>query len=286
MTNVQIGDYPPFDTTGGLFKDPRATVLIEDGRHHLMATDEKFDIINSDFFVPYHSGAGSLYTREHFENAKKRLTPNGVFVQWLPLYQLTENEFSIIAKTMINSFAQVSMWRHNFQPGSEFVALIGHQAGQVLPASDIDSHADKLYAISGKTHFDLDQLNLPLDSQTILLFYAGNLTKARSLFDSYPENTDDRPLIEYMAPRSSRSKKDSSPWFVGAPFADMVEKIHELSPLDQDPLLANRTPTNRRLPLAGQAFHRARIAQVKDDQQAAIEAWQKFVTEWTNAPRP
>ncbi len=286
MTDVQIGDYPPFDMTTGLFEDPRATILVEDGRHHLMATDEKFDIINSDLFVPFRSGAGSLYTREHFESAKKRLTPDGVFVQWLPLYQLTENEFSIIAKTMIGTFEQVSMWRHNFQPGSEVVALVGHQAGQVLPASDIDSSADKLYAVSGKSYLDLQRLNLPLDPQTIMLFYAGNLTEARSLFDSYPENTDDRPVIEYMAPRTYRSKGEATPWFTGEPFYDMVDKVYALCPPDGDPLLVNRIAANRRLPLAGHAFHRARIEEVKGDAEATIKAWQEFVTEWTDSPRP
>lgn len=275
-------DVRGFDTTGGLFNDPRATVLIEDGRHYLMATDGKFDIINSDLFVPFRSGAGSLYTREHFESAKKRLTPDGVFVQWLPLYQVTENEFSIIAKTMIGVFDQVSLWRHNFQPGDEVVALIGHQKGQPLPPSSIDSSADKLLAVSGKDHRDLTRLSLPLDPQTILLFYGGNLTQASSLFDGYPVNTDDRPVIEYMAPRTYRSKGGGTPWFVGEAFVKMVEKIHQLSPPDRDPLLANRTPANRRLPSAGNAFHRARIAEVKGDTEATREAWQKFVTEWTD----
>lgn len=282
MTDVQIGDYPPFDMTTGLFTDPRATVLIEDGRHHLMATDEKFDIINSDLFVPFRSGAGSLYSREHFETAKKRLKPGGVFVQWLPLYQLTEYEFSIIARTMLASFGQVSMWRHNFQPGDEVVALVGHQSGHALPASDIDSREDKLDAVSGKTHRDLRYLNLPLDPQTILLFYGGNLTEARSLFEGYPINTDDKPVIEYMAPRTYRSTAGGgTPWFTGAKFAEMVAKIQAICPPDRDPLLANRTASNRRLPLAGDAFHRARIAELNGDEDATEKAWQEFVTEWT-----
>jgi spermidine synthase len=283
MTDVQIGDYPHFDMTTGLFTDPRATVLVEDGRHHLMATGEKFDIINSDLFVPFRSGAGSLYSREHFESAKKRLKPGGVFVQWLPLYQVTENEFSIIANTMIATFDQVSMWRHNFQPGDEVVALVGHQSGQALPPSDIDSSADKLYAVAGKDHRDLTRLNLPLDPQTVLLFYGGNLTEARSLFEDYPINTDDRPVIEYMAPRTYRGKGvDGTPWFTGQPFAEMVAKIQALCPPGQDPLLKNRTPANRRLPLAGDAFHRARIAELNGDTESTKEAWQEFVTEWTD----
>ena len=266
-----------------LFHDRRATVLVEDGRHYLMATGGQFDIINADLFVPFRSGAGSLYTREHFESSRERLTPDGVFVQWLPLYQLTEAEFAIIARTMIEVFDQVSMWRHNFQPGDEIVALVGHQEGHVLPASDIDSSGDKLFAVSGKDHRDLMRLNLPLDPQTILLFYGGNLTAARELFDDHPVNTDNRPVIEYMAPRNyRRGSADQPSWFIGQPFADLVAEVQALCPPDRDPLLAKRTPANRRLPLAGQAFHRARIAQVNDDAEATRSAWEKFVAEWTD----
>ncbi|QTN32835.1 fused MFS/spermidine synthase [Akkermansiaceae bacterium] len=276
-------DFRGFDTTGGLFTDPRATVLIEDGRHHLMATNESFDIINSDLFVPFRSGAGSLYSREHFEAARERLTPQGVFVQWLPLYQLTEYEFSIIAKTMIGVFGEVTMWRHNFQPGDEVVALIGRRAGQALPASAIDSSADKLFAVSGKDHRDIQHLSLPLNPQTILLFYCGNLTEARTLFAGYPENTDDRPVIEYMAPRTYRSSgAGASPWFTGARFADLVGKVHALCPPGKDPHLANRSSEDRRLPLAGQALHRARIAEAAADIPATVGAWEEFVTEWTD----
>ncbi len=98
------------------------------------------------------------------------------------------------------------MWRHNFQPGYELVALIGHQEGQTLPACDFDNREDKSSAVHGKNYLDLMQLDLPLDPQTILFFYAGNLTVARSLFDDAPINTDDRPMIEYLAPKSYRHK--------------------------------------------------------------------------------
>jgi spermidine synthase len=73
------------DYTNGLFSDPRAKVTVEDGRNHLMATGKKFDMINADLFIPYHRGTGSLYSLEHYQSAKKRLNPNGVYVQWLPL---------------------------------------------------------------------------------------------------------------------------------------------------------------------------------------------------------
>ncbi len=276
MTNIN-----GFDTTGGLFTDPRANIIIEDGRHHLMATNDKFDMINADLFVPFRSGAGSLYSKEHFINSKKRLTPDGVFVQWLPLYQLTEYEFSTIAHTMIDVFDQVSLWRHNFQPGHELVALIGHQKDQPLPPSNINSLPDKKTAVLGKDHLDLMRLNLPLDPQTILLFYGGNLSASRSLFENYPINTDNHPVIEYQAPRNHRSSNDNSPpWFVGEPFANLIDKIQTICPPEKDPLLINRTSTNRKLPIAGSAFHRARIEANKNNPSATKKAWQKFLSNW------
>jgi spermidine synthase len=282
MTNVD-----GFDTTGGLFTDPRATVLAEDGRHYLMAAGDSFDMINADLFVPYRSGAGSLYSKEHFETVKESLQPGGVFFQWLPLYQVTENEFSIIARTMLEVFDQVSLWRNNFQPGEEVVVFAGHKDMTPLPACSIDSSEDKLFAVTGKNHSDLQQLSLPFNSQTILFFYCGNLTEAKDLFAEYPVNTDDKPVIEYMAPRSYRNRTDGPlPWFVGPRLARLVEKVQSRCPLGSDPLLVNRTAGNRRLPAAGANFHRARIWEVMrgvvGSEEECKKSWQRFLAEWTD----
>jgi len=286
MTN-----YMGYDLTTGLFKDPRAEIHIEDGRHYLMATDEKFDIINSDLFVPFRSGAGSLYTVEHYQSCKARLKEGGLFVQWLPLHQLTQFEFSVIAKSLIEVFGEVSMWRHNFTPNHELVALIGHTEDSALPpahayalpACDIDSSADQKLAVEGMTHRDLQNLNLPLDPQTITLFYAGNLGKARAMFADYPLNTDNQPIIEYLAPRNYReSGSEELPWFVGRAFYSFVDEVLKQTPLYKDPLLALRTEANRRLPEAGHAFHCAHLATLRGAEETARMAWEDFVYNWLN----
>ena len=270
------------DFTGGLFTDPRATILADDGRHYLMATRERFDMVNADLFVPYRSGAGSLYSKEHFQSVKERLEPGGMFFQWVPLYQVTENEFSIIVRTMLEVFDQVSLWRNNFQPGEEVVALAGHLDPAPLPACAIDDTAAKLAAVAGKDHRDLQRLLLPLDSQTIMFFYCGNVTAAQELFAEYPVNTDDRPLIEYLAPRTYRNRTDAKlPWFVGPRIARLVEEIQRLCPPERDPLLSNRCAANRQLPVAGAAFHRARLWQVMGKEEECRDAWRRFVKAWT-----
>ncbi|MEI6177794.1 MAG: hypothetical protein WCS43_12955, partial [Verrucomicrobiota bacterium] len=270
------------DRTNGLFHDPRAKVLIEDGRNHLMATRENYSMINADLFLPYGRGTGDLYSREHFQQVKNRLKPGGVFVQWLPLYQVSESEFGIITHTMLSVFPQLSLWRGNFQPGAEIVALIGHQDKQPLPACALDMERDKQTAVTGATHLDMQELMLPINAQTILLFYCGNLTLAADLFAGYPLNTDDRPAIEFGTPRSlHRTKDQGNPHFVGSRFADLVDKIQGRTPPASDPLLASRSTSNRDLPIAGAAFHRGWIARATGDEPQWRENWQRFLKHWS-----
>jgi spermidine synthase len=272
------------DLTQGLYQDPRARVLIGDGRNHLLANRETYSMVNADLFLPYRRGTGNLYSREHFEIVRERLKPGGVFVQWLPLYQMSEREFGVISRTMLAVFPQVSLWRGNFQPGAEIAALVGHADLTPLPASTIDPSRDKLAAVEGATHLDMQELMLPLNEQTILLFYGGNLTRAAELFAKYPLNTDDRPVIEFGTPRSLHQPANAEkPHFLETRFARLVDRIQTRTSPDDDPLLASRNPTSRKLPLAGSAFHRAWIARVHGDEEGWKEEWETFLGHWLDA---
>lgn len=271
------------DLTNGLYTDPRAEVIVADGRNRLLADRERYSMINADLFLPYGRGTGSLYSREHFETVRTRLKPGGQFVQWLPLYQMSEREFGTIAHTMLAVFPQVSLWRGNFQPGAEIAALVGHADLTPLPASSLDASRDKLAAVEGATHLDMQDLQLPINEKTILLFYGGNLTRAASLFAKYPLNTDDRPVIEFGTPRALHQPSHAErPQFLETRFANLVDRIQQLTPPDQDPLLASRTHQSRKLPLAGSAFHRAWIARVHGDEERWREEWEMFLKQWVD----
>ncbi len=203
------------DPTNGLFTDPRAKVVVGDGRNLLLANPERYSMINADLFLPYRRGTGNLYSRERFQIVRERLKPGGVFVQWLPLYQMSEREFSIIARTMISAFPQVSLWRGNFQAGAEIAALVGHADLSPLPTSTLNTSTlntshDKPHAVEGASHLDMQELMLPINAETILLFYGGNLTRAADLFEKFPLNTDDWPVIEFGTPRSLHQPKDAA----------------------------------------------------------------------------
>jgi len=271
-------DVDGVDLTHGLFDDPRARVLTEDGRHYLMATDETFDLIIGDLFLPYRSSSGSLYTREHFSSVQQRLNSGGLFVQWLPAYQVTEFEFHVIARTMLEVFDQVSLWRGDFAPFDEVVAFVGHQGGVPLPASAVDAKPAKMRFLSGDTQGDIYQV---LNPQTALVYYAGNLSASAELFADYPVNTDDKPVIQYMAPRQYRERGEQElPWFVGPYLLKFIQQVQANCPPGEDPLLVRRSRSNQRLPLAGSAYHAANLWAKFSQQEQVQQNWQQFVREW------
>ncbi len=269
------------DLCNGLFKDPRAEIVVADGRNYLLANDETYDMINADLFLPYRSGSGSLYSLEHFQTVYERLNPGGVFVQWLPLYQLSEREFGIITRTLLEVFETVTLWRLDFRPGADTVALVGHYGGAPLPASFLDTSREQLEAISGMSEFDLMRIMLPINSQTIPLFYCGNISGMREYFADYPLNTDDRSLIEYSTPRSMhRMSDDENPKFVGGKLAALVDRLLEVTPPESDPVLAQRSFANRQLPRAGAAWYRAGLAMERRDPDALLDYWEAFCRKW------
>jgi spermidine synthase len=182
---------------------------------------------------------------------------------------------------MLEVFPQVTMWRSNFQYNGEVVAFMGHVDTRPIPGSDRDSRSDMETAVAGKNYTDVRDLMLPFDESTVTLFYSGNLTAARDLFEKYPMNTDDKPLIEYMAPLTLRTEIDGGhPLFIGDRLADFVDEVFSRCPPASDPMLANRSRANRRLPLAGAALHRAWTANAMEKRAECKEAWDTFISEW------
>jgi hypothetical protein len=164
--------------------------------------------------------------------------------------------------------------------------MVGHADLTPLPACTLDAEQDKRLAVQGATRFDMQALMLPINPQTITLFYGGNLGRAADLFSKYPINTDDRPVIEFGTPRSLHQPAEAArPQFLETRFANLVDRVQARTPPDQDPLLANRTPSNRQLPLAGSAFHRGWIARVQGDEEAWKREWETFLSEWLDSGR-
>ena len=239
--------------SGGLFTDPRAAVRACDARNHLLGTSERYDVIIADLFVPWRAGVGNLYSREHFAAARDRLTAGGLFVQWLPLYQVSRREFDVVARTMLAVFDQVTLWRGSFSAELPFVAFVGATGPTTLDPIVIERNGRRL---SG---------GAPLPDATALAvtlpFYAGNLSLADGLIPPGPINTDDRPLVEYLAPVTQREERaGTAGWFNSTELAVFLRRLAELAPAARDPHLGLLTAAQRDFVTAGLSYYEGAVA--------------------------
>src|SRR6185436_243988 len=87
MINASRAFYP---ANARAFDDKRSTFAIDDARAYFAARGRKFDLIISEPSNPWVSGVSGLFTAEFYSRVKTYLTPNGVFAQWLHLYEIDD----------------------------------------------------------------------------------------------------------------------------------------------------------------------------------------------------
>jgi len=113
----------------GLLEDARARVVVEDARTWLAAHDADFDAVVSDLFLPWGPGEGRLYSVEHFRAARRALREGGLFCLWLPMYQLTQEQFMVILGTFLEVFPRAELFRRDTDDAMPVVGLVGWRGG-------------------------------------------------------------------------------------------------------------------------------------------------------------
>ena len=177
--------------------DPKVDIQIDDARHYLLANERAFDVIISDLFVPWESETGYLYTVEHYEVALQRLKPDGLFCQWLPLYQLGEREFESIANSFASVFSNTTIWWGQLETTSPVVALIGSRSSIDVDPIELAQRLDSL------------NTNATAPDQSIATperfwdHYIGDWY----LQPNAQFNTDEHPRVEFLTPVSNRDGK-------------------------------------------------------------------------------
>jgi spermidine synthase len=247
---------------GRLLHRDDVRLVVDDGRHYLRASASRFDVIVSDLYIPWHANAGSLYSREMFAAAAHHLAPRGLFCQWLPLYQLSREEFEVIARTLLSVFPHVSLWRNDFYPDRPVVGLVGSL--EIVPL-DLERVGERIAALPDWAR---DSLLSPLP-RSLPMLYIGNLSEGAALFPTGPVNTDDRPVIEFLAPRLTRMNAQSDKdWFTGEAFAEFADALFERLSAAPDhlvPLSGAVTDAQR----AGFALYRYALAARRGDRASA-----------------
>jgi spermidine synthase len=165
----------------GLLKDVK--ISVNDARNFLLLTDRKFDIISSD---PTESSVGNLFTKEFYDLASSRLNPGGVYCQWLPYYELSDEDVNMMVKTFGSAFRYVYVWTVNV---SLDILLVGSNTPFAYGPEEIINRVNTL----NRSGFPLNFALLKGPEQVRDIVRNGS---------TIPLNTDDRPLLEFHAARN------------------------------------------------------------------------------------
>jgi spermidine synthase len=187
---------PEFETSHRLAQASNVAIHVADARRFVRATNRLYDVVVADLFHPARDGAGLLYTLDHYEAIGSRLKPGGVFVQWLPLYQMGIESFRTIVRNFVEAFPYASAYLAYFNVDNPVIGLLGSRQpfayhwdwlGDTLPKTP--SLRGTLAELALDRDIDLFG-SLMADAEALRQFAVG---AAR--------NTDAHPSLIFTAPR-------------------------------------------------------------------------------------
>jgi len=180
------------EANGGALADSRLRLSLEDARTFLAASQRRYDAIVSEPSNPWVAGVGNLFSADFYRDARRRLKPGGVMVQWFHLYETDDETFRLILRTFASAFGQVTLW---VVAGTD-VLLVGSEA----PVACDLPRMERMFA-SGPVAADLARAGMTKLPTLLSLQTAGDAS-VRELAGDGPLNTDLVPRLEYMAPKA------------------------------------------------------------------------------------
>ncbi len=174
-----------------VFDDPRSHFVLDDAKSFFSASDEKFDVIVSEPSNPWVSGVSGLFTNEFYGRVSGWLTPNGIFGQWLHLYEIDDRLVLDVLAALHRNFRAYDI----YLVSAGDILVVATNAARV-PAPDWRALA--LPALGA----DLRR-TLPLDSLSLASARLIDRAALAPLLDRWrPVNSDFYPVLDLGAERT------------------------------------------------------------------------------------
>lgn len=182
------------------WEDPRLQIIEDDGRNFLARHGSPFDVIISEPSNPWMTGAASLFTREFFQVATRRLNDDGIFLQWLQTYELAPERILSVLKTFQTVFPHILIF--SAHADSNDLLILGSRKPLDFPAEKLqkrfDIFRDELKRAEIENVHDLFALALYSDRE---------LAEEKMV----PLNTDNNAFVEFGAPKDLLTFAEDDP---------------------------------------------------------------------------
>lgn len=170
-------------------------VMTADARRYVKTAARTYDVIVADNFHPARNGSGALYTVEHFDAVRRRLTEQGVFCQWLPLHQLDLETLRSIVGSFVAVYPHGAALLATNSLETPVLGLVARNDARPFDRSALRARLTGLSPVRPLADYGLAD-----DFALFGSFVAGPQALKRFAGDA-PINTDDRPVVAYRAPR-------------------------------------------------------------------------------------
>jgi spermidine synthase len=95
------------------YTDPRSRLRIDDARTFFSVGSRQYDAIVSEPSNPWVSGVANLFTMEFYRFLKRHLKEEGVLVQWLHTYELSDPLLATMLSALIGEFPNAEIYSVN-----------------------------------------------------------------------------------------------------------------------------------------------------------------------------
>ena len=174
---------------------PTVSAVVDDARSALQVDASTYDVIVSEPSNPWVAGVATLYTPEFFRILRRRLADNGVFCQWVQLYQLPLPVVATIVANVREVFPHAELW---FSSPWDLMVVASPQPIRYDRAWLARLFADPRIGALGR-----DYLNVYRPEQYAGHLVMGDAGTARLVRRGGAiVHRDDRPQLEFAAARS------------------------------------------------------------------------------------
>lgn len=179
------------DRVTNVFQDKRSKIIIEDARSFFEAAHKYYDMIVSIPSNPWVSGVSSLFTVEFYKLIQKHLNKEGIFVQWVGLYELSPE----LAGSIFNAIKNTFRYYNVYYTLKKNVLIIA--SNRIIPDHPIANPFSIPSLKKALQHINIENLH------DLKELYIGNETTLEAFFKTHNQiNSDFYPVLDMGANRA------------------------------------------------------------------------------------
>jgi spermidine synthase len=261
--------------------NPKVRVTIRDAREYLLTSKDSYDVIFSEPSNPYRAGISSLFTEDFYRAARERLSPGGLFLQWLQSYEVDSETVRSVYATLQAVFPSIESWFSRYRD----LILVATAAPVSYDADFLRARfAQEPYRSAMSAAWATEGLEGFLSHFVARAsFVPGLLAAGRA-----PRNTDDKNVIEFAFARTvgrdtafdledaralARRRKEDTPVFSrGDADWELVRRLR-VSTITADGVAAPERPD-----MSGEELRRIRAQKsfLEGHPEKVLELWREL----------